>query len=185
VAIDRASKYVYAEIHERMRAQESTQFLQNLIADCPFRITKILTDNGAQFTYALLAEHLKPKDKTHPFDAVCAEHGIEHRLTQFRHPWTNGQVEVTNKLLKNHTTKTYHYESALQLKHHLMTFLLFYNHQKKLKSLKFITPYDKLIQEYQTNPHLFHINPTHKIMGLNSVDSFSSSGCLTKESRSC
>jgi transposase InsO family protein len=133
-----------------------------------------LTDNGAQFTYALLAEHLKPKDKIHPFDALCANHRIEHRLTQFRHPWTpvraakpNGQVEITNKLLKNNTTKKYHYESPEQLKHHLMTFLLYYNHQKKLKSLKFISPYDKLIQEYKIKPHLFTINPTHKFMGLN------------------
>lgn len=167
VAIDRASKYVYAEINERMRMEESTEFLNNLIAHCPFKITKILTDNGAQFTYELLAEHLKPKDKIHPFDELCALHGIEHRLTQFRHPWTNGQVEITNKLLKNHTTKRYHYESPEQLKHHLMTYLLYYNHQKKLKSLKFISPYDKLIKEYALNPKLFNINPTHMLMGLN------------------
>jgi transposase-like protein len=167
VGIDRCSKYVYAEIHHRMRAPESVGFLKNLIADCPFNITKILTDNGAQFTYELLAEHLKPKDKMHPFDAVCAQENIEHRLTKFKHPWTNGQVEITNKTLKNHTTKIYHYDSPEQLKLHLMTFLLYYNLQKKLKSLKFISPYDKLIQCYNENPDLFRINPVHKIMGLN------------------
>ncbi|TAE34727.1 MAG: hypothetical protein EAY65_00975 [Alphaproteobacteria bacterium] len=48
-----------------------------------------------------------------------------------------------------------------------MTFLLYYNHQKKLKSLNFISPYDKIIQEFDQKPHLFHINPTHKLMGLN------------------
>jgi transposase-like protein len=168
VAIDRCTKYVYAEIHERMRVCEATAFLQNLIKDCPFRITKILTDNGAQFTYALLAEHLKPKDKIHPFDALCEKEKIEHRLTKFKHPWTNGQVEVTNKMLKKYTTKTYHYESPEQLKAHLMTFLLYYNMQKKLKSLKYQSPYDKLIEQYNQNPELFLINPCHKIMGLNS-----------------
>jgi len=167
VAIDRCSKYVYVELHMRMRAAESVEFLHNLIADCPFKITKILTDNGAQFTYALLAEHLKPKDKTHPFDAVCAEKYIEHRLTKFKHPWTNGQVEITNKMLKNNTVKRYHYDTGEQLKHHLMTFVLYYNHQKKLKSLKFVSPYDKLIEIYATNQELFNINPCHKIVGLN------------------
>lgn len=29
---------------------------------------------------ALLAEHLRPKDKTHPFDLICETHNIEHRL---------------------------------------------------------------------------------------------------------
>lgn len=167
VGIDRCSKYVYAEVHERMRAAESVGFLKNFIADCPFKITKILTDNGAQFTYELLAEHLKPKDKTHPFDALCAHENIEHRLTKFKHPWTNGQVEITNKTLKNHTTKIYHYDSPEQFKVHLMTFLLYYNMQKKLKSLKCISPYDKLIQCYKENPDLFRINPSYKIMGLN------------------
>jgi hypothetical protein len=33
--------------------------------------------------------------------------------------------------------------------------------------LKFISPYDKLIQIYQQQPELFKINPYHKIMGLN------------------
>ena len=167
VAIDRTSKYVYAELYPTMTTEHAVLFLKNTIEHCPFKITKILTDNGAQFTYALLAEHLTPKDKIQPFDALCAEHGIEHRLTQFRHPWTNGQVEITNKIIKNHTTKVYHYDNVEQLKHHLMTFLLYYNHQRKLKSLKFISPYDKIVQEFDQKPHLFNINPTHKLMGLN------------------
>ncbi|ETZ07128.1 integrase core domain protein [Holospora obtusa F1] len=62
-------------------------FLRNIIEHYPFKITKIFTDNGSQFTYALLAEHLRPK--LHPFNAICKAHKIEHKLTQFRHPWTN------------------------------------------------------------------------------------------------
>jgi transposase-like protein len=167
VGIDRATKYVYCELHERMTQEVATSFLQNLHDDCPFKITKLLTDNGAQFTYALLAEHLRPKNKEHPFDALCAKLGIEHRLTKFRHPWTNGQVEITNKMLKNHTTKAFHYESVARLKVHLMTFLLYYNFSKKLKSLKFVSPYDKIVQYYHTNPELFRYNPCHKKVGLN------------------
>ena len=72
-----------------MTVEISQSFLKNLIAHCPFKITKVLTDNGVQFTYALLSEHLRPKGKIHPFDAVCENHNIEHGLTQFRHPWTN------------------------------------------------------------------------------------------------
>ena len=85
VAIDRATKYVYVELHSKMSVNESSAFLKNLIAHCPFKITKILTDNRAQFTYELLAEHLRPKNKTHPFDLICKEHNIEHRLTKFKH----------------------------------------------------------------------------------------------------
>lgn len=167
VTIDRATKYVYVELHSKMSVNESTSFLHNLINHCPFKITKILTDNGAQFTYALLAEHLKSKNKIHPFDALCKEHHIEHRLTKFKHPWTNGQVEVTNKILKKYTTKAYFYKDLEELKKHMMTFVLYYNHQRKLKSLKYQTPFDILIQEFEQNPSNFKNNPSHMLLGLN------------------
>jgi len=167
VAIDRASKYVFCELHDRMTAEISADFLRKLLKNCPFKITKILTDNGSQFTYELLSNHLKPKNKIHIFDMICAENGIEHRLTKFRHPWTNGQVEITNKMLKNNTVKAFHYENIEQLQTHLTSFLLFYNIQKKLKSLKFKSPLDFLTEQYNLNPQLFIFNPNHKTMGLN------------------
>ena len=73
-----------------MTTANATDFLANMVAQSPFKIHTILTDNGAQFTYALLAEHLRPKNKVHLFDALCSKNGIDHRLTKFRHPWTNG-----------------------------------------------------------------------------------------------
>ncbi len=86
--------------------KNSCLFLNNLLKDCPYKINKILTDNGIQFTYALLLEHLRPKKKPlHDFDEICQKHNIEHRLTKFKHPWTKGQVEVFNRVIKQQTTK--------------------------------------------------------------------------------
>lgn len=108
-----------------------------------------------------------PKNKTHPFDLICKEHNIEHRLTKFKHPWTNCQVEVTNRILKQYTTKAYFYKDLDELKRHMMTFVLYYNHQRKLKSLKYQTPFDMIISEFDRDPSLFNSNPTHMLMGLN------------------
>lgn len=167
VAIDRVCKYCYIEIYESMTQDNACIFLRNVIADFPFKIHTILTDNGSQFTYELLAEHLKPKDKTHPFDKICLNNNTEHRLTKFRHPWTNGQVEVMNKIIKQHTVKNYHYETMEQLKKHIMSFLLLYNFQRKLKSVKYQTPYDIIMQKFNENPDNFIYNPVDKIVGLN------------------
>ena len=54
VAIDRTIKYVYVELHPASTVELSESFLKNLIDHFPFKITKILTDNGAQFTYECL-----------------------------------------------------------------------------------------------------------------------------------
>ena len=167
VAIDRTSKYAYLELYRQQNKENSCLFLSNLIKDCPYKINQILTDNGAQFTYECLGVKSKPKDKIHSFDRLCQDNNIEHRLTKFRHPWTNGQVEVFNRIIKNHTVKKYHYDDVKQLKDHLMSFLLVYNYQRPLKSLKFKTPYERVIEEYQINPDIFLINPSHKKVGLN------------------
>ncbi|WP_021827849.1 DDE-type integrase/transposase/recombinase [Holospora obtusa] len=66
LAIDRATKYVYVELHSKMSVDKSSAFLKNMIAHCFCKITKILTDNGAQFTYKPLAQHLRPKNKRTP-----------------------------------------------------------------------------------------------------------------------
>jgi IS30 family transposase len=166
VGIDRKTRYVYAELYNEMTTKNTCIFLENLVAHCPFKIHKILTDNGAQFTYKLLAKHLKPKDgKVHRFDVICNENSIEHRLTQFRHPWTNGLVERMNRTIKEATTKIYFYENLDELKKHLTLWLKYYNYEKKLKSLKFKSPCDKMLEEFDKNPGGFNQKLDHKIRG--------------------
>ena len=168
VGIDRKTRSVYAEIYDRMTMENTCVFLKNLIAHFPFKVNKILTDNGAQFTYKLLSKHHTPKDKIHPFDVICLQEKIEHRLTQFCHPWTNGLVERMNRTIKEATIKIYFYEDLDALKKHLMLWLLMYNYEKKLKSLNYESPYDTILKEFDETPSNFKENPVHKLQGLNS-----------------
>jgi transposase-like protein len=164
VGIDRVSKYVYLEIHDNKTIKTTISFLENLIKECPFKIHKILTDNGSQFTYSAMPVKT---DKIHPFDKLCSENNIEHRLTKYFHPWTNGQVEIMNKIIKDHTVKNYYYENLKELKHHLMSFVLYYNFQRPLKSLKLKKPYEIIIEWYEKDKNLFKENPHQKLLGLN------------------
>ncbi len=43
MAIDRTSKFVYVELHERAGKMVAAQFLRNFIAVLPYRIHTILT----------------------------------------------------------------------------------------------------------------------------------------------
>lgn len=104
--------------------------------------------------------------QSHAFEQVCQEYNIEHRLTQFRHPWTNGQVECMNRTIKQATVKTYHYETIDSLKRHLYDFLNAYNFAQRLKILRFLNPMQKILEEFQQKPHLFYTNPSHYSLGL-------------------
>lgn len=50
VAVDRTSKFTYAELHECATRRIAANFLKALIAAVPYSIHTVLTDNGIQFT---------------------------------------------------------------------------------------------------------------------------------------
>jgi hypothetical protein len=163
VAIDRTSKFAYAELHQDAGKMVAAQFLRNLIAAVPYTIHTVLTDNGIQFAN-------RTRDKYafhHIFDRVCAENGIEHRLTKLNHPWTNGQVERMNRTIKEATVKRFHYDDHNQLRRHLADFVSAYNFARRLKTLKGLTPYEFICKQWTSEPNRFIINPLQQMPGLN------------------
>ena len=73
---------------------------------------------------------------------ICEDNGLEHRLTQPNHPWTNGQVECMNRTIKDATVKRFHYDSHEQLRTHLGDYMAAYNFARRLKTLNGLTPYE-------------------------------------------
>ena len=59
-------------------------------------ITKVLTDNGKEFTDRFCATGQRQPMGAHAFDRVCTANRIEHRLTKPRTPQTNGMSERFN-----------------------------------------------------------------------------------------
>jgi hypothetical protein len=177
VAIDRASKFAFAELHAKATRRIAANFLGALIAAVPYKIHTVLTDNGRQFTELThfrkgadqhgAVQHPEGLYLIHAFDYACEQAGIEHRLTKPGHPWTNGQVERMNRTLKEATVKRYYYDNHQQLKEHLYNFLNAYNFAKRLKTLQGLTPYEYIIKCWQKEPKRFTLNPCHHTLGLN------------------
>ena len=102
-----------------------------------------------------------------PCDRSCYTHGIEHRLTKVKHPWTNGQVERMNRTIKDATVSRYHYTTHEELKKHLHAFLMAYNPANRLKTLKGESPYDFIKSVWEIEPERFNLNPNHFLVELN------------------
>ena len=157
VAIDRTSKLAFAELHPQATQAIAVNFLRGVVLQLPYKVHKLLTDNGIQFRN--LPHH--PRVGRHPVGQLCDEWGIEQRFTKPAHPWTNGQVERMNRTVKEATIKRFHYETADQLNQHVQTFLRAYNFAKRLKRLNGLTPYEFICAEWQKNPSTFIRDPTH------------------------
>ena len=143
----------------------------------PYKVHTVLTDNGTHFTdpsgdgwtpediKAMRAE--KASFRCHAFEAACADLEIEHRLTEPRHPWTNGRVERMNRTLKDATVKRYHYGSHDELRHHLQLFVDAYNDGRRLKTLRGLTPYELIRKTWAEQPSRFTSDPAHLTPGPN------------------
>ncbi len=177
VAIDRTSKFAFAQLHEKATRRVAGNFLRALVEAVPYKVHTVLTDNGTHFTEPTgdgwtpedIKEMLARKQpfRCHSFELACAQLDIEHRLTKPRHPWTNGQVERMNRTIKDATVRRFHYGSHEQLRLHLADFLAAYNFARRLKTLRGLTPFEVICKTWTEEPHRFKLNPLHQLPGPN------------------
>ncbi|BCU05875.1 hypothetical protein Atep_05520 [Allochromatium tepidum] len=153
-AIDRATRWVYLEVHAGKAARVAAGFLKHLIDKAPFAIKKVLTDTGQEFTDRFCATGERKPTGRHPFDQLCAEHAIEHRLTQPYTPKTNGMIERFNGRICE-VLKSTRFRSAQELEQTLLRYARVYNHRILQKALGHISPVQALKDWQAKRPELF------------------------------
>lgn len=158
VAIDRATRWVYIAIKANKSAASARAFLHALHKACPVKISKLLTDNGKEFTDRLFGAKDRQASGEHEFDQLCQALGIEHRLTKPRTPQTNGMVERFNGRIAE-VLATRRYDSAQDLENTLLRYVWIYNHHLPQKALGHRCPMDAMKQWYAEKPDLFTKQP--------------------------
>jgi len=125
-AIDRATRWVYVEILEDKSATAASDFRARLIDKAPFTISKVLTDDGKEFTDRSCATGERQPTGAHAFDRVCTDNRIEHRLTKLRTPQTNGMIERFNRRIAD-VLATTRFDSAEHLTDTIKRYVQVYN----------------------------------------------------------
>ena len=151
VAIDRASRWVYLELRPDQSARSAVAFLSAVRKAAPFKITRLLTDNGSAFTDRFTA---RAPQGAHAFDRACAAAGIDHRLIRPRRPQTNGMVERFNGRIGD-LLRTNRFRSRDDLATALRRYAMLYNHHIPQKALHHRTPVDTLRHWQTQHPELF------------------------------
>ena len=88
-AVDECTCWTYREMYEEHSTYSSTDFLKKLILNCPFPIKEIQTDNGTEFTRALISND----GKLSLFEEMLEKCGIKYHRIRVATPRHNGKVE--------------------------------------------------------------------------------------------
>ena len=165
VAIDRATRWVFVHIYGDQSEASSCDFLWRLYQAAPMKISKLLTDNGSQFTDRFTGKAKKASGK-HAFDKRCVGLQIEHRLAPPRHPQTNGMVERFNGRISEVIGQT-RFTSAAELEATLTDYVHTYNNQIPQRAIDHLSPVQALQKWQSAKPALFNKRVTDQA-GLDS-----------------
>jgi len=105
-AVDECTRWTFREMYEERSTDSARDFLEKLVHRAPFPIREVQTDNGTEFTNALLV--VKAKHKT-LFEQSLLNMGILYHRIRIATPRHNGKVE------RQHRTDTERFYSRLRM----------------------------------------------------------------------
>ena len=105
-AVDECTRWTYREMYDEHSTFSAQDFLRKLIDAAPFPIREIQTDNGTEFTNALLVVHAKHKTL---FEEALETMGIIYHRIRIATPRHNGKVE------RQHRTDTMRFYGRLRM----------------------------------------------------------------------
>jgi transposase InsO family protein len=130
-AIDDFSREGAAVIARERSTVAATRFLEQVLAQLPYRVEAVMTDNDMMFTmrYAYHSQRLTR------FEQALKSAGIEHRLIRPRSPESNGKVERFIKTIDDECFRIIRPQSSRARVGVLQLFLEYYNHARPHQSL--------------------------------------------------
>jgi transposase InsO family protein len=131
VAIDDFTREGAAHIAGDRSTLAATRFLEHVLAQLPYRVEAVMTDNDLVFTMRF-AYH---STRLTRFQQALKSAGIEHRLIRPRSPATNGKVERWIKTIDDECFRVVQPVSSRARVGALRLFVEYYNHARPHQSL--------------------------------------------------
>ena len=176
VAIDRATRWVFVRVYPAKTAANARRFLRDLERVAPMKITKVLTDNGKEFTDRLFGLRRRAATGNHVFDRLSADLGIEHRLAPPMRPATNGMVERFNGRIED-ILQSHHFRSGEEREQTILRYVRLCHTQLPQSVLKGRTPIGALKDWHRQRPELFRKRPYNHTR----CDTYSDGGMVTAD----
>ncbi len=134
--IDEASRERFIYPFREHSSYSTIQFVKMAIKHFGYQPKIIQTDNGFEFT------HFKDTKRIHPFDTLCNELGIKHKLIRPRTPRHNGKVERSHRSDNERFYSRMHFFCYQDLIKQMKKYL-YKSNRLPMQTLGWMTPLEK------------------------------------------
>lgn len=141
-AVDECTRWTFREMYDEHSTYSSTDFLKKLILNCPFPIREIQTDNGTEFTRALISDDGKPS----LFEEMLELCGIKYHRIRVATPRHNGKVERQHRTDEKRFYKKMRMYNLVDGRQQLAKYNKKSNNIPKI-CLEFLTP-NEMLEKY-------------------------------------
>lgn len=146
-AIDEYTRMVYREMYDEHSTYSSQDFIRKVVAFFPFKIELVQTDNGTEWTNAMISNNPKPT----LFEAELEKLGIKYTRIRIATPRHNGKVERQHRTDENRFYKKMRMYSLEDGRKQLAVYNKKSNNIVKI-CLNFKTPNEKYKEYLKNNP---------------------------------
>jgi transposase InsO family protein len=139
IAIDLASRLVYAEVRGGLGKADTVDFLRHALAFFDargIRVQRVLTDNGVGYRRI--------------FREACSALGLRHTRTKPYHPWTNGRAEAFIGSIQRECTQAVQFSSNDERRLAIALWVAYYNTERPHLGLGGLAPLDWLRRHHAT-----------------------------------
>lgn len=144
--IDHASNWSFKYAYSRISAENTKDFMEKLIKECPFKIKRLQTDNGIEFTYKWISEYADDP-KIHPLMKLCHDEQISHKLIPPGEKELQGLVERSHRQDDQELFSNIEPKDLNQFNEQLKEYYLWRNESRRFKKINWMTPNQYLSQE--------------------------------------
>lgn len=145
--IDHASNWSYKRAYQAITAENTRDFMNHLIKACPFKIDRLQTDNGIEFTYKWASKHIDDP-KEHPLFKFCHRESIRHKLIPPGEKELQGLVERSHRQDDQELYSRIKPENLKEFNDSLEFYYRWRNRRRRFKKLGWLTS-DEWLKQYR------------------------------------
>lgn len=153
-ALDAYSREVFVKVFPRVNGAASQEFLDYVLAEVPYGIQAMMTDNACIFSMRRSGN----PERECSFQRSLRLKGIEHLLTRPYTPRTNGKVERFFGTLERELLRVVRFSDLYHRREALIQFASYYNLDRPHSAIGFCAPTPYRIHYFNSLPDVTNVS---------------------------